>query len=236
MAMVLLDITSRFNSLEAFLYDYIVAPAVLSTMQPFKESLHGNAKEGARILDIGCGGGQLAIEIAKTRKDLGITGVDLSHSQVKRARSRGREAGVKIDFIQASAMDIPFADESFDLVYSVDCLKHWPEKPRGLMECIRLLKPGGMLFITEVNKDCTLGQGLRFVRNWRVPYVIRPFSVLPFFLFAVLRSLTIEKAWSLAEKLPMDEITLEPNADGINWTIRAIKPSRSAQDLLRGNR
>jgi ubiquinone/menaquinone biosynthesis C-methylase UbiE len=222
--MMLLDVTARYNFLVAFLYDYIVAPAALSTMLPFKDTVHTAIKEGFRILDIGCGGGQLAIEIAKAEKDLGVDGVDLSISQLKRAKHRNLKARAKVDFIQASALDLPFPDESYDLVYSVYSLKHWPEKNRGLMECVRIVKPGGMLVITEVNRNCTLRAGIRFVRNWRIPSILRPFSVLPFFLFAVLRSLTVEEARSLAEPLTLNQITIEPDPAGINWTLKAMKP------------
>jgi ubiquinone/menaquinone biosynthesis C-methylase UbiE len=222
--MVLLDITARFNFVESFLYDYIVAPAVLGTMLPFKETVYNTIKEDYRILDIGCGGGHLAIEIAKAYQALCINGVDLSMSQLKRANLRSKKAGLKIDFIQASALDMPFLDDSFDLVYSVDSLKHWPERLKGLMECVRIVKPGGKLLITEVNRDCTFRQGIQFVRNWRVPAILRPFSVVPFFIFAVMRSLTVEEARSLADMLPLNEITVESDACGINWTITAIKP------------
>jgi len=223
--MVLFDITARFNFLEAFLYDYIVAPAVLANLQPFKETAYNTMKEGYRILDIGCGGGHLAVEIAKAEKSLYLNGVDLSFSQLKRANLRSMKAGLKMDFIQASACDLPFPDGSFDLVYSVDSIKHWPDRLKGLLECVRIVKPGGKLIITEVNRNCTLRQGIQFVRDWRVPAILRPFSVVPFFLFAVMRSLTVQEARSLTDMLSLDEVTIEPDAGGINWTMKAIKPS-----------
>jgi hypothetical protein len=93
------------------------------------------------------------------------------------------------------------------------------------MECIRLIKPGGMLLITEVDRDCTLRHGLQFVRGWNVPAIVKPFSILPFFLFAVLRSLTKEDAYALIEPLPLQDVTIEPGPAGINWTLKAIKPN-----------
>ncbi|HVN72759.1 MAG TPA: class I SAM-dependent methyltransferase [Desulfomonilia bacterium] len=225
--MVLFDITSRYNSLEAFLYDYLVAPAVFDTLLPFKDTVFAMMKEGSRILDIGCGGGQLAVELAKAKKGLDVTGVDLSISQLRRAKLRSMKAEVKVDFIRASALGLPLPDESIDLVYSVDSIKHWPDRGRGLRECVRVIKPGGMLFISEVNRDCTLGQGMRFVRNWRMPAVLRPFSVLSFFLFAVLRSLTLDEARALAVPLALDDVSVAPDLAGINWTIKAIKPRRA---------
>jgi len=224
MPMMLLDVTAKYTPFEAFLFDYIVAPAVFATLSPFKNTILATTKDGGRILDIGCGGGQLAVDIKKTKGDLEVTALDLSFNQLRRAKHRGIKARTNVHFVQSSALDLPFPDESFDLVYSVDCLKHWPDRYKGIMECIRLIKPGGMLLITEVDRNCTLKTGLRFVRNWRVPAVLKPFSIFPFFLFAVLRSLTMEDARALVAPLPLHDVTIEPGPAGINWTMKATKP------------
>lgn len=226
--MMLLDVTSRYHPFEAFLYDSLVAPAVLETLLPFRDLVLATMKKNSRILDVGCGGGQLAIEIARARPDLVVTGIDLSSSQLGRAKKRGAAAGAKIDFIRASALDLPLPDASFDLVYSVDSLKHWPEKGRGLGECARLLRPGGMLYITEVNRDCTLRQGWSLVSKWRVPAPLRPFSVLSFFLFAAWRSLTVTEAHTLASPLGLEDVSVEPDPEGINWAMRGTKPLQAA--------
>lgn len=222
--MMLLDVTAKYNPFEAFLFDYFVAPAVFETLSLFKETILAAVKEGCRVLDIGCGGGHLAIDLKSTRQGLDVIGLDLSISQLRRAKLRSTKARTNVHFIQASALELPFADESFDLVYSVDCLKHWPDKARGLRECIRLIKPGGMLLITEVNRDCTLRDGLQFVRTWTLPAILKPFAILPFFLFAVWRSLTMEEVRTLVEPLSLQNVTIESESASINWTMKAIKP------------
>jgi len=234
--MMLLDITARYHPLEAFLFDYIVAPAVLSTLSSFKSAILSAAEKGCKVLDIGCGGGQLAIDLKKTDEGLDVTGLDLSISQLRRARSRDAGARAGLHLVQASALELPFPDEAFDLVYSVDCLKHWPDKNKGLRECIRLLRPGGLLLITEVDRECTLQNGLRFVRRWNVPAIFRPLSILPFFLFAVRRSLSTEEARSLAEPLPLEDVVIEPGPAGVNWTLMALKPRLRAAHRVRPGR
>lgn len=222
--MVIFDITAKYNPFEAFLYDCFVSPGVSRTISPFKDSILASAPEGSRILDVGCGGGQLAVDLKKTRDTLRVTGVDLSMSQVRRARLRGRKAGADVRFIQASALELPFPDGFFDLVYSVDCFKHWPDKRKGLSECLRVTRPGGTILITEVDRGCTVKNGLRFVQKWNVPAFIRPLSVVPFFLFAVLRSHTMDEARSLAEPLPFKDTTVGPGPGDVNWTLKAKAP------------
>ena len=69
-----------------------------------------------RILDIGCGTGRHAIELAK--RGYSVTGVDLSASQLNRAGEKAREAGVSIEFLQHNACSLPFRQE-FDFVIMI---------------------------------------------------------------------------------------------------------------------
>jgi ubiquinone/menaquinone biosynthesis C-methylase UbiE len=222
--MVLLDITARYNPFEAFVFDFFMAQAVLAIMPPFRDALLSAAVEGSRLLDVGCGGGQLALELKGMRQDLHLTGLDLSRGQLRRARARSARSGAGLRLVRASALELPFADGSFDLVYSVDCLKHWPDRSRGLGECIRVLRPGGQLLITEINRECTLGAGMKFASLWRLPGFLKPFAVIPFFLSAALRSLTMDEARALARPFPLQDVSVEPGPGGINWTLKAAKP------------
>ncbi|QQE63911.1 SAM-dependent methyltransferase [Leptolyngbya sp. BL0902] len=111
-----------------------------------------NITQAAAILDCGCGIGGSALELA-TRFNAKVTGITLSPVQANRATERAEAAGLAGDsapcaqFQVANALQTPFADESFDFIWSMESGEHMPNKAGFLQECHRLLKPGGKLLM-----------------------------------------------------------------------------------------
>jgi len=111
-----------------------------------------NVTHAAEILDCGCGIGGSALELA-TRFNAKVTGITLSPVQANRATERAEAAGLAADsapcaqFQVANALQTPFADESFDFIWSMESGEHMPNKAGFLQECHRLLKPGGKLLM-----------------------------------------------------------------------------------------
>ncbi|QUH23271.1 methyltransferase domain-containing protein [Methanobacterium alkalithermotolerans] len=112
-----------------------------------------NQNKETKILDIGCGTGRHAIELAK--RGYNVTGVDLSENMLNRARKNASEAGVEIDFISADARNLSFQDE-FDLVIMI-CEGAFPlmetdEMNFQILEnAARALKTPGKLIFTTLN-------------------------------------------------------------------------------------
>ncbi len=111
-----------------------------------------NVTQAAEILDCGCGIGGSALDLA-TRFNARVTGITLSPVQAQRATERAEAAGLSGDsapcaqFQVANALQTPFADESFDFLWSMESGEHMPNKAGFLQECHRLLKPGGKLLM-----------------------------------------------------------------------------------------
>lgn len=106
---------------------------------------------GLRVLEIGCGCGSEAECFA--RAGAHYTAVDLTNAAVSITQRRFQLAKLKGRFVQGDAENLPFADGSFDLVYSHGVLHHTPDTPRTIREVHRVLSPGGRAVIMVYYRD-----------------------------------------------------------------------------------
>jgi 2-polyprenyl-6-hydroxyphenyl methylase/3-demethylubiquinone-9 3-methyltransferase len=106
---------------------------------------------GRRVLDIGCGGGILSEAMAAAGAD--VTGIDLAAGPLAVARSHAGESGVEVEYLESSAEQL--ADErpeSYDIVTCLEMLEHVPD-PGGVIDaCSRLVRPGGDVFFSTINR------------------------------------------------------------------------------------
>eukprot|EP00871_Galdieria_phlegrea_P004717 jgi/Galph1/5246/GphlegSOOS_G3823.1 len=102
---------------------------------------------GVHILDIGCGIGGSARYLAKKDKRIRITGITLSSSQVERGKKLNEEQNLQsqIQLLIADAHHLPFPDNCFDIIWSLESGEHMADKYLFLSECSRVLKPNGKL-------------------------------------------------------------------------------------------
>jgi ubiquinone/menaquinone biosynthesis C-methylase UbiE len=98
------------------------------------------------VLDVGCGVGITPHNLVKS---IGcrVTAIDLRFSMIRRARERATRQ--RLDLAVADVQDLPFRDDQFDVVLAESVLAFVPDKSRAVRECLRALKPGGFLGVTE---------------------------------------------------------------------------------------
>ena len=104
----------------------------------------------ARVLDLCCGTGDLALAFRKEApQGAEIVGSDFVNEMLVRARAKAEAAEAKVTFVEADALSLPFADASFDLVSCSFGFRNLANYERGLIEILRMLKPGGRVAILE---------------------------------------------------------------------------------------
>ena len=107
---------------------------------------------GKRVIDIGCGGGILAESMA--RKGASVTGIDLSEKALKVADLHSLESGVNVRYklIAAEAMAAEEAGK-YDVVTCMEMLEHVPDPAAIVQACAALVKPGGHVFMSTLNRN-----------------------------------------------------------------------------------
>ncbi len=102
-----------------------------------------------RVLDLGCGAGFLANELART--GLKVTGIDSSANSLEVARRH--DCTRSVEYLTGSALALPFPDRSFEVVSAMDFLEHIEQPARVLSESARVLVPGGLFFFHTFNRN-----------------------------------------------------------------------------------
>jgi SAM-dependent methyltransferase len=199
---VFADMTTPYTAIEAWTYDRFIAPAVAELLERNLGELLDEVPRGAQVLDVGCGGGHALELLAARRPDLRLHGVDLSPDQVARARTR---LGGRATVVEGSALKLPYASNRFDFVFSDASIKHWPDPARGLRECVRVLRAGGHLVVTEADRGCRLEDAAAFVRRWRVPRALFPLSLALFRTWVAGQAFDLAEFEAFAAALPLDE-------------------------------
>ena len=145
--------TAKFDKLAATWWDPDGESRPLHDLNPVRLNYIAGrvALKGAHVLDVGCGGGILSE--ALTAAGAEVTGIDLAPRVLEVARLHLHESNHKVDYreisVEALAVEIPAA---FDAISCMEMLEHVPDPGSVIQSCATLLKPGGRLFLSTLNR------------------------------------------------------------------------------------
>ena len=108
----------------------------------------------SKILDVGCGTGDLAFLVSKKATEGKVVGLDISQQMIELAQKKKLERNISnVQFINSRANSIPYENEYFDLVFCLNALHHIPDHPSFFQETNRVLKKDGRFVILDLIKD-----------------------------------------------------------------------------------
>ncbi len=122
---------------------------------------------GARLLDVGCGAGQLALIAARAGAQ--VSGCDIAANWIERARSRAAAEELDIAFDEGDAESLPYDDAQFDAVVSLVGAMFAPRPDRVAEELIRVCRPGGMIAMANWTPGGFIGQMFKTISTYIAP-------------------------------------------------------------------
>jgi len=146
---------AKFNDIASRWWDpsgefkplHLLNPVRLSYISDELQGLFGKT-----VIDIGCGGGILSESMAQEGAE--VTGIDLADKSLKVARLHGLESGVKVDYQLISAEDMAARHPGeYDIVTCMEMLEHVPDPGSIVQACARMVKPGGWVFFSTINRN-----------------------------------------------------------------------------------
>jgi len=123
--------------------------------------------QGASLLDVACGSGQLALIAA--RRGIQVTGVDIAANSILTARGRAQAEALPVQFDEGDAEALPYVDASFDVVASLFGAMFAPRPDLVAQELVRVCRPGGTIAMANWTKTGFIGQMFALVSKFIAP-------------------------------------------------------------------
>ena len=178
------------------------------------------------LLDVATGTGRVPLALLRSHFRGQIVGLDLSRGMLRQARAKLQDYGDQVIWLWQDARHLPFSDGTFDAVTCLESLEFLPRPPEAVAEMVRVLAPGGMLFLTNrVGIEARLLPGRAIPR----PEFEQLLSTFP------LREIEV-RPWQVTYDLAMarkEGPRVQVERDGVD-AVRLIRCVRCGGDLQRG--
>lgn len=188
-----------------------------------------------KFLDIACGTGDLSIIACAAHQDMSVTGADFIHPMVRLANTKVRKKGLtdRINFIQANALNLPFADNVFDVTAMAFGIRNIPQKKQALEEMARVTVPEGQIMILEMtfiqNRFFKLAYYIYL--NFLLPLLAKIFSknAAAYYYLAdsIMNFPSPEEFAAFMEKAGIADVKIYPQTFGIACLYLGEKPAQS---------
>lgn len=174
--------------------------------------------QGGDVLEVAPGPGFLSIEMAKTGR-LRVTGLDISRTFVAIAQRNADEVGVRVDFREGNASQMPFADESFDFLVCRAAFKNFSDPVGALREMWRVLRPGARGVVIDLRRDVPMAEIRRYVDGLGLSVFSRAFTNFTFRFMLLRRAYTQEQFQGMLRQLPFANTRIDANAIGMEVSL-----------------
>jgi ubiquinone/menaquinone biosynthesis C-methylase UbiE len=169
---------------------------------------------GSEILEVAPGPGFVSIELARGGRHR-VTGLDISSTFVGIAKKNAAEAGVKVEFQQGNASQMPFVENSFDFVVCRAAFKNFSEPVKAIEEMRRVLRPGATGEIIDLRRDASMRDITNYVDSMGVNVANGLFMKFTFRFMLLPRAYTVEQfKWMLAQ-VPFRRTWIEETSVGL---------------------
>lgn len=172
---------------------------------------------GGLALELGSGPGYLGLEWLRKTGGSSLRAVEISRNMIGVARINAREYGLasKVDYTLGRVEEIPFADETFDAVFSNGSLHEWSDPQRAFHEIYRVLKPGGRWYISDLKRD------MNPVVVWFMKISVRPIEMRPGLQTSIDAAYTRSELERMVAETPLKSGQVSENTFGLS--IRGAK-------------
>jgi ubiquinone/menaquinone biosynthesis C-methylase UbiE len=183
------------------------------SLENFKDLARRTAMQispGSKVLEVAPGPGYYAIELAKLG-NYEITGLDISKTFVEIAMANASKAGVRVDFRQGNASNMPFGNETFDHLVCCAAFKNFTEPKLALEEMYRVLRPGGQALIIDLRRDASQESINQTVDNMKVGILNGIITKLTFRFMLLQRAYTRSGFEQLISQTEFRDVQIEEN-------------------------